>query len=383
MTSTGLSTLFGDGRQVAVERAVAEFRAARPVWIEGQDVAVVACPLEGVSAGLLSRFKQHDARLIIPRERARVSPAWHFRNAAVTLKPLTEAAIEAYLAGPSPASLASAADPAKPTIAEDAALTLARLAQLLPAVLCARVEWDDVLRPLLMSLSADAIAAFRDRDAKALRIISRAFVPLDGAVDCEFIVFRGGDGFRDQVAVRVGSPPLGEPLLVRIHSACLTGDLFGSLKCDCGEQLRGTVRLMQEKGGGVIVYLDQEGRGNGLANKIRAYHLQDQGYDTYEADSLLGFGPDQRRYDFAGEMLKQLGTSSVRLMTNNPEKADALREAGLDVVSTHRIYARPSEYNLGYLKAKRDKGGHFMEGQALNGLDQSDSEATVDVGARS
>ena len=147
---------------------------------------------------------------------------------------------------------------------------------------------------------------------------------------------------------------------MRLHSACLTGDLFGSLKCDCGDQLRRTVRWMAENGGGVLLYLDQEGRGNGIANKIRAYRLQAQGYDTYEADEALGFDLDGRRFDFAVEMLRQLGVGRVRLLTNNPEKAHALRRAGLDVASEHRIFGRSTPENVRYLAAKRDRAGHMI-----------------------
>ena len=137
------------------------------------------------------------------------------------------------------------------------------------------------------------VVTYRDQEAKTLNIIARTFVPLDGVGRCEFVVFRGGDGFRDQIAVIVGDPLPERPVFARIHSACLTGDLFGSLKCDCGNQLRATVKAMSERDGGVVLYLDQEGRGNGIANKIRAYGLQEKGYDTYDADAILGFGEDQ------------------------------------------------------------------------------------------
>ncbi len=130
---------------------------------------------------------------------------------------------------------------------------------------------------------------------------------------------------------------------------------------------------MSEQGGGIVLYLDQEGRGNGIANKMRAYCLQEEGFDTYDADALLGFGQDQRRFDFAGEMLKQLGFTSVRLMTNNPRKVAALREAGLDVVSTHRVLARQTAHNAKYLAAKRDKGGHLLGETALDVIELDDS----------
>jgi GTP cyclohydrolase II len=155
---------------------------------------------------------------------------------------------------------------------------------------------------------------------------------------------------------------MSKPVTVRLHSACLTGDLFGSLKCDCGDQLRDTVQFMaQNEGGGILLYLDHEGRGNGLSNKMRAYKLQSQGFDTYDADEVLGFDHDQRGFDFAAEMLKQLGVSSVRVMTNNPVKMAALRTSGLDVVSDERILGRANDHNVRYLATKRDRAGHLID----------------------
>jgi len=163
------------------------------------------------------------------------------------------------------------------------------------------------------------------------------------------------------VAILIGQPDPGAPVWVRLHSACLTGDLFGSLKCDCGDQLRHTAQWMAANGGGVLLYLDQEGRGNGLSSKIRAYDLQAQGFDTYDADEVLGFDHDQRHFDFAAAMLKALGVSRVRLMTNNPVKIAALRDAGLDIVSDERVIGRRTDHNQGYLAAKRDRAGHLFE----------------------
>ena len=209
------------------------------------------------------------------------------------------------------------------------------------------------------------VMAYRLAQVRALRIVTRAPVPLDGALETEFVVFRGGEGLRDQVAIIVGKPDLAKPVAIRMHSACLTGDLFGSLKCDCGDQLRGTVQKMAEGDGGILLYLDQEGRGNGIANKMRAYKLQSQGWDTYDADEVLGFGLDQRRFDFAAVMLKQLGVTSVRVMTNNPEKIGALKAAGLEVVSDQRAFGRQTAENIRYLASKRDRAGHFIDFDAM------------------
>ena len=209
---------------------------------------------------------------------------------------------------------------------------------------CCRQRWSSRFRlaPPWVRRSCACLAPLSGATARPRSAISRllvAPVPLEGAPETEFVVFRGGEGLRDQVAVLVGGPNLLQSVAVRLHSACLTGDLFGSLKCDCGDQLRRTARWMAENGGGILLYLDHEGRGNGIANKIRAYKLQAQGYDTYEADEALGFELDERRFDFAAEMLRQLGVSRVHVLTNNPEKAAALRRAGLDVVSEHRVIA--------------------------------------------
>jgi GTP cyclohydrolase II len=217
----------------------------------------------------------------------------------------------------------------------------------------------------IVQVGAADIIEYRASQVKAIKIVGRAPVPLEFAAETEFVVFRGGEGLRDQVAIIVGKPDLAKPVAIRMHSACLTGDLFGSLKCDCGDQLRGTVQKMAEGDGGILLYLDQEGRGNGIANKMRAYKLQSQGWDTYDADEVLGFGLDQRRFDFAAVMLKQLGVASVRVMTNNPEKIGALKAAGLEVVSDQRAFGRQTAENVRYLASKRDRAGHFIDFDAM------------------
>jgi GTP cyclohydrolase II len=370
---------FGDASQIAVERALSEFRAARPVAIRSGDLLVLAFPAEGLTQRQIDFLQGagRNARLIIPGEKARSTGEWTEAAAAVHLHPITLEAIEGYI-GHRHDGAAGGTSGYRPVLtapskAENAALSLANLSLLLPAVAVADASSADLDRTPILSADAQDIIAFRDREARSLKIIARTHVPLDGAGACEFVVFRGGDGFRDQIAVIVGTPSPKRPVLARIHSACLTGDLFASLKCDCGDQLRGTVRAMSEQGGGIVLYLDQEGRGNGIANKIRAYCLQEEGFDTYDADEMLGFGQDQRRFDFAAEMLKLLGFTSVRIMTNNPHKVAALREAGLDVVSTHRVLARQTAHNAKYLAAKRDKGGHLLGETALDVIDLDDA----------
>jgi GTP cyclohydrolase II len=256
------------------------------------------------------------------------------------------ARIDAPVAAPSPIHLG--------------ALELLRLAYVLPAAVAIPAIGTSSRRGRLAAALAD-VNGYRVARAKSLSIVGRAPVPLDGAPDTEFVVFRGGEGLRDQVAVIIGKPDFSGPVTVRLHSACLTGDLFGSLKCDCGDQLRHAARFMAQNGGGVLLYIDQEGRGNGLSNKIRAYELQARGYDTYDADAVLGFDHDQRRFDFAAEMLRKLGVARVRVMTNNPVKIAALEKAGIEVVSDQRILGRKTVHNLRYLASKRDRSGHLLE----------------------
>ena len=248
---------------------------------------------------------------------------------------------------------------------ERACLDLAALSLVLPAVVTVPVTDHPHFHPQLLSATMEAICDYRRNRASTMTLISRAPVPLENA-QTEFVVFRGGEGLRDQVAILIDKPDLTKAVPVRLHSACLTGDLFGSLKCDCGDQLRGTVAFMAEQGGGILLYLDQEGRGNGLSNKIRAYDLQARGYDTYEADEILGFDLDQRRFDFAASMLHQLGVTQIKLLTNNPEKIAALMRSGLDVVSHERVIGRPTAENVHYLTSKQERAGHLIDVEAMH-----------------
>jgi GTP cyclohydrolase II len=352
---------------LSVERAIAEIRAARPVVVEGEagDGRGLVVGIEDLDAAQCLRIEAlagGQAHLVLPPARLRRLGLTRRQPGRVALPAVDLARIE-MLAGRVEGRADAPVAPASSL--DEAALELARLALVLPAVLVVPLAAGLEIDPCLVRVPAGAIRGYRQARVRGLRIVSRAPVPLEDAPASEFVVFRGGEGLRDQVAILVGKPDLAQPVAVRLHSACLTGDLFGSLKCDCGDQLRDTVRAMAHSAGGILLYLDQEGRGNGLANKIRAYQLQAQGYDTYEADEVLGFELDQRRFDFAAEMLKQLGVRAVRVMTNNPEKIRALREAGLAVASDERVLGRRTAENVRYLAAKRDQAGHYIDVDAL------------------
>lgn len=355
--------LGGDREQIAVDRAIAEFRAGRPVLVESDAGAVLAAPVEGLDSPALAALEslaQGSARLVLSGARLHRLGAPARAPGALDL-PTVDIARLARLALAEVAAIDAPVLPLAP--AEDMALKLSHLAALLPALVSVPLAPDALAGFPTARVEASAIAGYRARQTAGLHIVSRAKVPLEGAPDSEFVVFRGGEGLRDQAAVIVGEPDRSKPVDVRLHSACLTGDLFGSLKCDCGDQLRMTARAMAEGEGGVILYLDQEGRGNGLASKIKAYRLQADGFDTYDADEVLGFDEDQRAFDFAAEMLKQLGVAKVRIHTNNPEKKAALAAAGLEVVAEQRVVGRSTPQNVRYLQAKRLKAGHSIDAE--------------------
>jgi len=351
--------------QTRVERALAEFRAARPVLIAGGAEAVLVCGVEGLEAPLaeaLTKLASGTPRLVLPAARLRrlgLERTLPGRVAlpSIDLKRIEQLALVIDAKTDAPIAPVDELD--------ETALELARLALTVPVVVVVPVDAARLADSNVERINVEAVKNFRRNEVRRLRIVGRAPVPLEGAPETEFVVFRGGEGLRDQVAIVVGKPDLAKPVPVRLHSACLTGDLFGSLKCDCGDQLRGTVEWMAKNGGGVLLYLDQEGRGNGIANKMRAYKLQSLGFDTYDADEALGFDLDQRHFDFAAEMLKKLGIAEVDIMTNNPVKVAALREAGLHVVSERRVIGRPTDENVRYLASKRERAGHFIDTDAL------------------
>jgi len=271
--------------------------------------------------------------------------------------------LEHPLKGPFEASRSS------PPQAAAAAVALAKLAGLLPAVAIfpiADAERDRLLvEGAVSQVSSADVIAYEAETARSLELVVRAQVPLEGAETAELVAFRPKNGGQEHYAVLIGekgsaslAPP--GPVLTRLHSECFTGDFLGSLKCDCGDQLRGAVQAIAKAGGGVLLYLAQEGRGIGLMNKLRAYRLQDEGFDTMEANRRLGFAEDERLYDIAARMLRLLGFSKVRLMTNNPEKLRALQAAGIEVVERVPHGFPDNVHNRDYLKTKAEKGGHLL-----------------------
>ncbi len=237
------------------------------------------------------------------------------------------------------------------TGAAQAALELARLTGILPAFFVRADPKDEVMT------TSEAIAAYGNPER--LSIVARARLPIDACETAEIIAFRSPETISEHVALILGTPD-GSPPLVRLHSECLTGDVLGSLKCDCGPQLRVALTEIVESGWGILLYLRQEGRGIGLINKLRAYELQDQGFDTVDANLRLGFAADSRDFGVAARMLSLLGLDRIRLLTNNPAKVSGLESSGIRIVErvAHHMPANP--HNERYLATKRDRTGHQL-----------------------
>jgi GTP cyclohydrolase II len=237
------------------------------------------------------------------------------------------------------------------------AMELARLAGILPAFLVDPAPVDEA-QPVL----ASDLAAWKD--TARLAIASRARLPVEACEEAEIVAFRSRDDMREHVALVVGTQDGDRAPLVRLHSECLTGDILGSLKCDCGPQLRAALDAMaheaQAGGWGVLLYLRQEGRGIGLINKLRAYRLQDQGFDTVDANNRLGLPTEARDFPVAARMLELLGVHAIRLMTNNPAKVAALEDVGVSVAERVPHQLPPNPHNARYLDTKRDRTGHLL-----------------------
>ena len=359
------------------ERAIFDLRRGMPVLLRDRDLNTLIAPVEGFGGAALNEASaltgSHPA-LVLSNHRlaslglktGRTASTQHFDSSdAATFATLVQFALGRAAALPATPVLA----PTEPTMAEHAGLMLMRRAQLVPAAIAFAVvdAQRDAVNKLvadgtLLAVSADDAIRLCESGPGRLRRVSDARVPMANIGDAGFVLFREEDGIREHVAVVLGEQAdWASAVPIRVHSACLTGDIFGSQRCDCGAQLRNSLAEIKALGGGVLLYLAQEGRGIGLANKLRAYRLQDEGLDTIDADQVIGFSKDERDYSVAFQMLDELGITRVELLTNNPEKVNALRKAGIDVVTRRALFGQLNDHNLRYLRTKADRHGHLLD----------------------
>ena len=249
----------------------------------------------------------------------------------------------------------------------DHATRLLRNSKLLPAALLARLPFRDIavqdrfaMEHNILVLEARDLEAYQNPDKTITRIAARAKVPLAVAEDAEVVMFRAEIGNEDHFAVLIGTGAEVEAPIVRLHSQCITGDVLGSLKCDCGEQLQTAMRMMTNEGGGVLIYLAQEGRDIGLLNKMRAYALQDKGLDTVDANHMLGFATDERVFLPAARILDALGVTQLRLITNNPDKITQLERYGIKVKERLPMDIASNPHNEHYMDTKKHRTGHMI-----------------------
>lgn len=350
-----------------LSRARTDLRIGLPVLLKSAAGSLLAAAAETVSPRRLrDLLDMGPAVLAVTAHRARTLKARIYDGDIARLRLPAEATQDLVAALADPA--ADLSHPIKGPFNEErggnadlhrAAIALAKSARLLPAVVTIAAPGDGADLSGLTWVTRDEVVAELDRPP-ILREVVSARVPLSVSEAGRLHVFRGDNGLEDHNVVEIGRPDRDGAPLVRLHSACFTGDVLGSLKCDCGPQLHAALRMMAEAGSGVLLYLGQEGRGIGLANKMRAYALQDQGFDTVEANHRLGFEDDERDFRIGAELLRRLGFSRVRLLTNNPAKVDRLTACGIEVVERVPLIAGHGALNRAYLATKAKKSGHLL-----------------------
>lgn len=359
--------------QEHVARATGDFRMGLPCLAHHNGAWAVIAPVETLDGArfdaLRARFGPPELILTAHRALAVMTPAAAstVAQAPVRLRPPENAGLAWCQALVDP-SVKRAGAPNGPLhqlrVGEDMphrlALELTKAAELLPAALLFAVPSKETCAALaLTSLEVEG-AMETLSDQPAFHPVAAAGLPLEAHADSQLHVFRDQAGRTEHYALEIGTIDRSQPVLSRLHSACFTGDVLGSLKCDCGPQLRTALARIGQEGAGILLYLNQEGRGIGLANKMRVYDLQSKGFDTVEANHHLGFADDERDFRVAATMLRALGVTEIRLLTNNPAKVDTFEASGITIARQLPLRVARNVHNQGYLSIKALKSGHLL-----------------------
>ncbi|MDE4132338.1 GTP cyclohydrolase II [Phaeobacter sp. QD34_3] len=350
-------------------RARVDLRMGLPVVLKGGGTAALAMAVESLSADRLADLRAlGPVSLALTARRAETLKARAYDGDLARIEVPDKATLDWIQALADPADdlntpmkgpLASLR--AGPADLHRLAIALVKSARLLPAALLVPIDQADrfAAEHGLTRISQTAAEPLLSQSSP-LHPVAAARLPMDAAEAGRLHIFRPEDGGEEHYAVEIGRPDRSKPVLARLHSACFTGDVLGSLKCDCGPQLRGALAQMGAEGAGVLLYLNQEGRGIGLANKMRAYSLQDQGFDTVEANHRLGFEDDERDFRLGAAILKEMGFGAVRLMTNNPGKIAMMEKTGITVAERVPLKVGENAHNRAYLATKAAKSGHML-----------------------
>ncbi|MFN3605811.1 MAG: GTP cyclohydrolase II [Cypionkella sp.] len=351
-----------------IARARSDLRLGLPVLLVGGARAMLCAAIEVLSSARLADMRalgQGEVALTARRAQTLKTPAYDGDLARIALPKDADCRWLRGLADPADDLQIPMKGPLMALRGGDAglhrtALALVKEAQLLPAALLVQVTDGLALAAdLRLSVLTQDEAADLGRLAPLSRVVS-ARLPMQAAGAGRVHIFRPDDGGVEHYAIEIGQPDRAAPVLARLHSACFTGDVLGSLKCDCGPQLHAALAQMGQQGAGVLLYLNQEGRGIGLANKMRTYSLQDQGFDTVEANHRLGFEDDERDFRIGAEILRKMGFGAVHLLTNNPKKVETLASFGITVAARVPLIVGQTDQNRAYLATKATKSGHLL-----------------------
>ncbi len=350
-------------------RLIGEIKLGRPVIIKNNGMACLIFAVESLKESFVSQINNcQNAHLTITARRAETLSATPYDGDLARIILPKPVSFDWLLATANPAS--DLAYPLKgpfnairdgETNISRSAIELCKKAQLLPAAVIIKLN-DENYKSLrsMEFLCQEYSEIFNYRDSTALLSeVSTTELPLKHLGNSRIHIFRDKAGLSEHYAIEVGAMSNKDSVLVRLHSACFTGDIVGSLKCDCGSQLKVAIEKISKNGSGILIYLNQEGRGIGLANKMRAYELQNQGFDTVEANHRLGFEDEERDMRIGAQILKLLGYKKIRLLTNNPKKIKCVSEMGLMVSERIDLVTKPTKENTNYLSTKASKSGHL------------------------